>query len=419
MPGTVAEAIEWGIFCAMTRAASVAEVVANGLCVGCGLCEAVTAHRVTMRMNERGTLRPHQVDTFTSEEERVILGACPGTIAQSRLGSEGIDDEIWGRYSRMAYAWAGDPDVRFEAATGGVLTALAMHLVSSGVVDFVLQVEADPKHPMRSRWVMNETAEAVRASAGSRYGPTAPLAGLVDALDRDQSFALVAKPCDLGAVHAYSSIDPRVDRLCVARLTMVCGGQSSLEKSVDVLDDLGLTEPEVSLFRYRGFGNPGPTRVETTSGAAFELSYNQMWDDQAGWKLESRCTLCPDALGETADVAAGDVWPGGGPTGEDEGFNGIIVRTEAGAQFVSAAVDAGAVVLGDPITPREYDEFQPHQVRKKVALSARNEALESAGKPTISSSDLRVGQLGARMTDDARHREIEGTSVRISAGRYS
>ncbi|MCY3807353.1 MAG: Coenzyme F420 hydrogenase/dehydrogenase, beta subunit C-terminal domain, partial [bacterium] len=100
-------------------------------------------------------------------------------------------------------------------------------------------------------------------------------------------------------------------------------------------------------------------------GARFTKSYLQMWEDESGWDVETRCKLCPDALGEAADVAAADVWPGGSPTGEDAGFNGIIVRTATGEDLVTSAVEAGNLVLGDPITPREFDGLQPHQVRKK------------------------------------------------------
>ncbi|HBL08387.1 MAG TPA: hypothetical protein DDZ64_04735, partial [Acidimicrobiaceae bacterium] len=209
------------------------------------------------------------------------------------------------------------------------------------------------------RWVLSETPDQVLANTGSRYGPTAPLAGLGAALDRAEPFAIIAKPCDLGAVHRFAATDPRVDRLCVARLALVCGGQSRLGKSQDVLDDLGVGEDELTLFRHRGYGNPGPTRIETSDGRSFEKTYLEMWADEAGWQLETRCKLCPDALGEAADVAAADVWPGGAPTGDDEGFNGIIVRTAAGEALVRDAVLAGALVLGDPISPRQFDDLQP------------------------------------------------------------
>ncbi len=401
------------------RAESIAEVVASGLCIGCGLCETVTEQRVQMRPTAAGSLRPAPLDGFSANEEAQLLAACPGTVASPRSDLDVEPDDVWGRVSDVRLAWAGDPDVRFRAATGGVLTALGMHLLDSGQAAFVLHVGTDPDAPMRSRWVMSESSAEVLTNAGSWYGPTAPLAGLGPALDLGEPFAVIAKPCDLGALHAYASIDPRVNELVVARLTMVCGGQSRFEKSQDVISALGVDESEVSLFRYRGYGNPGPTRVETHDGRSFELSYNEMWDDESGWKTESRCTVCPDALGEAADVAAADAWPGGGPTGEDEGFNGIMVRSAAGAELVASANRAGALVLGDPITVREYDDLQPHQVRKKVALSARYEGFTLAGHPVIETSGLRIDALGARLSDEDRIREIDGTVRRVNAGRYS
>ena len=295
-----------------------------------------------------------------------------------------------------------------------MLTALGMHALSTGRVDFVLHVGADPERPMRSRWIISETPESVQANTGSRYGPTAPLAGMAAALDRGQPFAIIAKPCDLGAVHALSRTAPRVDELCILRLALVCGGQSRLSKSQAVLEEFGVDEDEVALFRYRGHGNPGPAVVETLDGRQFTKSYLDMWEDEAGWQVETRCKFCPDALGEAADVASADVWPGGAPTGEDAGFNGIIVRTAAGEELVDSAVAAGELVLDEPITPREFDDLQPHQVRRKEALAARYQGLVDAGIAPIETRGLRISELGRRLDPERFEHQRAGTLRRVA-----
>ena len=330
---------------------TVTEIVANDLCVGCGLCEALSAGRAKMRMTDSGSLRPTPVDAFSEDEEARIVRGCPGVVAEARAERQLPLDPVWGHHGTMRYAWAADPAVRFQAATAGVLTALGQYLLDSGTTAFVLHTGADPNQPMRNRWVLSETPEQVRANRGSRYAPTAPLAGLEQALTRRQPFAVIAKPCDLGALHSLSAVDPRIDQLVTARLTMVCGGQSRLTKSRLLLDDLGVDEADVSMIRYRGHGNPGPTRVETTAGESFEVGYLEMWEDEATWDVETRCKVCPDALGEASDVAVADVWPGGAPTGEDEGFSGIIVRSESGESLVERAERDGYLVLGEKIDP--------------------------------------------------------------------
>ena len=369
-----------------------------------------------MKTTHYGALRPSLANRFKPDEEAKLMSACPGVIAEARQEVEEQVAPVWGAMKQATFAWAGNPEIRFRAATGGVLTALGIHLLNSGKAKFILHVGADPDAPMRSRWLISETAKSVIENAGSRYGPTAPLAGLEIALERNEPFAVIAKPCDLGALHALSKTDSRIDELIIARLVMVCGGQSRLGKSTDLVAERGVQEDELTLFRYRGYGNPGPTRFETRDGRAFEKTYNEVWENEAGWQLETRCKLCPDALGEAADIAALDVWPGGGPVGEDAGFNGLIVRNTAGEELVQSAVDAGDLVLGEPISETMLNDFQPHQVRKKHALAARMAGREAAGLPNIKTNGLRISSLGQNLSKEAWKTEAEGTKQRATNG---
>ena len=63
------------------------------------------------------------------------------------------------------------------------------------------------------------------------------------------------------------------------------------------------------MLRYRGMGNPGMTRIEAKDGRVFELTYNDLWEDESKWMLQFRCKICPDAIGELADIAVSDVGP--------------------------------------------------------------------------------------------------------------
>lgn len=370
-------------------------------------------------MTSRGTLRPEDPDGFSAQEERKLLACCPGVSVEPRTGSGLPCDEIWGTYSSMRYGWAGDEKIRHRGATAGVLSALGAFLLQTARAAFIIHVGADPEQPMRSRWFFSEDPASVISRAGSRYGPSAPLAGLVAALEREQSFAIIAKPCDFNAINRYAQIDTRLEDLCVARLSLICGGQPRLSKSQGLLRECGVEEGDVTLFRYRGHGNPGLTRIETDSGEVIEKTYNELWEDESTWDIETRCKLCPDALGEAADIAVGDVWPGGCPTGEDEGFSGIVVRSHVGQAVLEAAVAAGAVVLGDEILPRQFDGFQPHQVRKKMALATRFRALQAAGRPRIEAGGLRLDILTKRLDETAAEEEYSETLRRLRDGRIA
>ncbi len=399
------------------------QIVTNGLCIGCGLCESVAgASQIQMVMTPEGRERPITSIPLDMVLNDRIQAVCPGTqihgLPDHMVDSEAEHDEVWGTTLKIARGYAAEPDVRFRGSTGGVLTALAIYLLESKRVDFVAHVAADENRPMRTEPHLSYTRADVLRAAGSRYGPAAPLKNFMALLDRGRPFAFIGKPCDISAIRNLAKLDPRVDELCKYLLTLVCGGASELTKSWEVLDDFGLTEDELTLFRYRGFGNPGLTRIETEDGRAFELTYNDLWKDESKWRIQSRCKICADAIGDSADIAASDVWPGGGPSGEDAGFNGILARTRRGLDLVQAAVADGALIIDQELTPRHMDHVQPHQVRKKEAVWARLEGLRQAGNLVPQVSGLRIETLKDRLSTEEQQAQMDGIQQRVREGKF-
>jgi coenzyme F420 hydrogenase subunit beta len=372
---------------------SLSEIVENGLCIGCGLCRSLAGPgAVEMIMTPEGRERPVARQALDKSTLIQINAVCPGTrIAgppQAQISEAALTDPVWGPAERLVLGCAGDPTVRFIGSGGGVLTALGQFLLTSGRVKFILHVAASRSAPMRSERRLSFDATSVLEGAGSRYGPAAPLVDFSEILDRGEPFALIAKPCDVTAARNLARLDPRVDELMRYALAFVCGGASDLSKSEQVLQRFGLREDELALFRYRGYGNPGLNRIEAKDGRAFELSYRQLWEDEDKWMIQPRCKICPDAIGQVADIAVSDAWLNGGPAVEDEPLNGIIVRTRRGLELFDAAIEAGALAIKRETSFAELGELQSHQVRKRRAVWARLKGMAIAGKPVPVVTDL-------------------------------
>lgn len=401
---------------------TVDQIIEGGLCIGCGLCQSIAGpERVTVAMTAEGRERPVVHVPLDSSTLQRINDACPGTrivgADPDSLSPDASVDLIWGPAARIVIGHASDPEVRYRGATGGVLTALGQHVLDNDAVDFVLHVAASTERPMRSiRQISFDRAQVLEA-AGSRYGPVAPLVDFCELLELGRPFALIGKPCDVTAVRNLARIDPRVEKYLRYTLSLVCGGASELGKSQEVLDAFGIQEDQVTLFRYRGMGNPGPTRIETKDDRAIEIGYNDMWADEGTWRIQSRCKICPDAIGEAADIVASDVWPGGGPQGEDDGFNGIIVRTRRGVELFDSAVASGALTIVREIDFRDMDLFQPHQVRKKRAVWARLAGLRAAERPTPLTYRLRIDDIARTGSLRDNLAEARGARRRAKEGR--
>jgi coenzyme F420 hydrogenase subunit beta len=401
-------------------------IVEQGLCIGCGLCQSVAGRdRVRVTKTLHGYLQPvveGELDHATVDR---IYAVCPGTrvegLPEGLVEADTKHDNVWGPWRRMVRAWAGDPEVRFEGSTGGVLTALGAYLLESKRVDFILQVKNSTTEPSFGEPTLSFTGVDVFEAAGSRYGPAAPLLDIDAILQRNQPFAFIAKPCDISALRNYARQDARVDELVKYCLVMVCGGYLTPRGTVEFYRRFGIEADEVTGLRYRGRGCPGPTRVETANDVQ-EFHYLDYWgEDETTWSLPFRCKICPDGIGEAADIAAADTWIGGSPNRvdsvDDAGTNVLIARTRAGEELIAAAAADGALTLEYDTVPDTVSVYQPHQVNKKYAAWARHQGLADAGRIVPQTKRLRIEELACELPEASIRIQRDGTRQRVEIGK--
>ena len=161
---------------------------------------------------------------------------------------------------------------------------------------------------------------------------------------------------------------------------------------------------------------PGMNRIETKDGRAYELTYRQMWEDESRWMIQPRCKICPDAIGQAADIAVSDAWLNGGPAVEDEALNGIFVRTQRGLELYDAAVEAGVLTIKRPSSFAEFDVLQSHQVRKRRAVWARLKGMQIAGKPTPAVTNLALEECARQNSLQVNLAEARGARDRARRG---
>ena len=404
----------------MSAINSLSDITENGLCIGCGICQSIAGNEnISISMTEKGRLEPKENKPLNNEIFDKIKKTCPGVIVEGlpkeAIANKSKYDLVWGYYLSLFYAWSTDKDIRFKSSTGGLLNGLSLYLLETNKVKFILHTGTDPKKPMRSvsRYSYNKQ-ELLNSGSCSRYGPSSPLDKFNEALNKNEPFAFVGKPCDISAIRQLSKIDIRVNELCKYLLTLVCGGFGEFTKSQDFIDSFNVKEEELSIFRYRGYGNPGKMYIKTNSGEEHDKEYNSFWGEESTWRVPFRCKICPDAIGDSSDLAALDTWPGGSPVGEDEGFNAAIIRTKKGYDLVHDARDAGYIKIGNHLKIEDINNFQPHQVSKKKAVYARHQGMKNVNRPTLNTKNLRIKELYDLNTKEFNENEAKGISSRLT-----
>lgn len=360
-------------------------IIDANLCVGCGLCAAVSRGAITMAPSADHYLRPVQAAAIDETTDRLIADVCPGYRLTQPLRPEAVDHPLWGPIVAVRTGYATDPQVRHRGASGGVLTALLTHLLESGAIDRVVQITASPSRPLENRTTTNHHAADILLAAGSRYAPSAPLEHIIDELDQPGRFAVVGKPCDIAALRAYAQHDERVNEKVAVMLSFFCAGVPSFAGGQALASAMQAPLDHIARFTFRGNGWPGRATATLRDGSEKSMSYADSWGQILSRHLQFRCKICPDGSGGAADIVCADAWESddnGYPMFEElDGRSLVITRTAYGEKLLTAAIAAGAVAAS-PIDASSIAKMQPSQANRKRAVLPRLLAMLLVGRRT-------------------------------------
>ncbi|MFX0547528.1 Coenzyme F420 hydrogenase/dehydrogenase, beta subunit C-terminal domain [Roseovarius sp. S1116L3] len=334
-------------------------------------------------MTSPGFLRPRQIAPLGEAEEKALAGFCPALRQRVEAGAR-TDDTLWGPYLEMQTGWSTDPELRFAGASGGALSGLLLHLLDSGEVEAIVQIAEDPATPIANRTVICTDRDGILAAAGSRYAPSAPLAGLADLIASGRRHAMVGKPCDIAALRALAAARSEVAAAFPVMLSFFCAGVPSEDGARAILAALGTDQDATARFRYRGQGWPGRATAQLKAGGARSMSYHDSWGKILSKHVQHRCKICADGTGKAADIVCADAWESdaaGYPVfDEADGVSLIVSRTELGARLLADAVEAGRIET-QPFDVDGLAAIQPGQRERRRALLARLMALRLTGRP--------------------------------------
>ena len=393
-------------------------VARGNLCAGCGACAALAPDHISMKMTPPGYLRPAKQGALPAQEDAEIAAICPGMGLDQR--PEGRhDDTLWGPVVTARTGHAADPDLRYNGSSGGGLSGVLVHLLQSGAVDGVVQTGADPDNPVGNRTVLARTPEEIFAAAGSRYAPSAPLAGLEAYLDTTERYVFVGKPCDVAALRAWSRRDPRIDARFVYMLSFFCAGVPSETGAREILSALEAPEDQVTAFRYRGNGWPGFATATLRDGTTRQMSYNDSWGNILTRHVQWRCKICPDGTGGFADLVFADAWEAdekGYPVfTEGSGTSLILSRTQKGEDLALAAEAAGDLEM-EPYDLTGLRGIQPGQTIRRRFVLARVLAMRLMMRPAPRYRGFHLWHNARQISLATNLRNAAGTVRRVLRG---
>lgn len=341
-------------------------IIKYDLCIGCGLCASVLGkEKCRMELDSRGYYVPRIDIPLSKNEDKSFKDFCP---AISVIGSSAKD--FWGPLVSVREAWSSDDVIRKKAASGGVVTSLAIYILENRMVDAVLQVGVCDNHYLYNELKISRTREQIVNNAQSRYAPALSLNNLKEILDTTSGIYLfIGKPCDIAGVRNFLSLYPQYRHRIKMTISIFCAGMPSYNSTVRCWKMSGRDNDPVSI-KYRGDGWPGFFVAKWSDSKVFKLTYTESWGKVLGRDLKFRCKICPDGIGSLSDIAVGDSWntKDGYPDFEEgDGRCFVFLRTQLGCNIFDAAV-SGKFVVSRDLNIHEIKIMQPYQYeRRKLA----------------------------------------------------
>lgn len=339
------------------------KIIKRHFCIGCGLCESVLgADKCKMELGEGGFYIPAVLSDISKNESQLIRRLCPGIHVEGNKQSG-----VWGAMKSIEESWSADSIIRRKAASGGVVTALALYLLESKTVDAILQVGVEEGSYLYNKLKISRSREDIISNAQSRYAPALVFNGIIEILDStNEKFAFVGKPCDIAAMKNLLLEFPKYNDRIKAFISIFCAGMPSYNASIKTWQMSGRTDEPIFL-KYRGDGWPGSFCAKWEDGTEFQLSYNESWGKVLGCNIGFRCKICPDGIGMLADIAVGDSWntKNGYPDfTESDGKCFVMVRTEIGSSIMDLAGKRGYIVRNS-LNIDKIAEMQSYQYSRR------------------------------------------------------
>ncbi|WP_294173639.1 Coenzyme F420 hydrogenase/dehydrogenase, beta subunit C-terminal domain [uncultured Sphingomonas sp.] len=340
-------------------AVSPRDMVASGLCIGCGSCVAAEP-RAAMEWNRYGQLEPTGPRDWYRGRSTDLAQRCPfspsaaneDVIAAERFPGSAADPRL-GRVEACYVGHAAEPGYRENGSSGGLVNWVAAELLRTGKVDAVAHVvPADPHGEGRFfRFRLSRSVGELFEGGKSRYYPVELSAVLREIRSTPGRYAIVGIPCFIKAVHLARRAEPVLAERITHTLGLFCGHMKSARFVESFAWQLGAPMDRVRSVDYRikDAGRPANWyRAHLTLDDASTRS-EDWWhladgDWGAGFFQSAACNWCDDVVAETADISFGDAWVE--PYSSDgRGTNVVVTRSPALAAMLRDGIADGRLAL--------------------------------------------------------------------------
>jgi coenzyme F420 hydrogenase subunit beta len=360
------------------------EVVKNGLCTGCGTCIGICPVGALEIITDRskGIYLP-RIDAKKCITCGLCYNVCPGhSVDFEGLNSSNSTKLSYnvriGSWLGCYIGYANDYDIRYNSASGGLVSALLIFALEEGLIDGALVTRMREDKPLEPEPFIARTPEQVISAAKSKYCPVPANIALKEIMASPGRFAVVGLPCHIQGIKKAKKYIKELREKIVLDIGIACSLNWSFIATQRLLQSFNIQTEDVKKLDYRGRGWPGSMLIQLTDGTDKLIPYRE-YASQFSPFPPARCTLCSDHLCELADLSCGDAWLPDVMETDKIGSSFVVSRSKIAEDLLTRAESKNALELRELEVSRLL-QSQNNSLFKKKNLPARLSLFRIVGK---------------------------------------
>ncbi len=330
---------------------NIGQTLKNELCTGCGICEDVCPVSAIQIICKGSENRPD-----LNEAKCIGCGkcvkVCPGlgvnlnSLGEKLFADEKIkEDQYIGRYLSLYTGYSLNEKNRFDASSGGVLSAFLIFLLEKKLIDGAVVTAFSNGDHLTPVSYIARTPEDVLNASGSKYCPVALNRVGNEICAKGGRYVIVGLPCHIHGFRKRALLDKKFRECVVGYFNIFCSSNRSFNAQKFLLGYFGFNREKVSRFAFRGNGCLGSLSIESTDqNKKVLVPYVNYYGALRSFFKPRRCLTCIDHYGLLSDVNFGDIYID--PYKNDKiGINSVVVRNSYFDALLRQAQSEGCVHL--------------------------------------------------------------------------
>jgi len=360
-------------------------VVENGLCTGCGTCVGLCPQSaIKMVKNKRQGIYIPQLYKEKCNQCGICLKACAGQSLDFNQLNRQIfgklpEDNLAGNFLNCYTGYATNETVRYNSASGGLVTALLISAREQGIINGALVTRMSKDRPLEPEPYIAATNDEIIAAAKSKYCPVPANIAIRQILEKDGKYAVVGLPCHIQGIRKAEATNQTLSDRIVLHIGIFCSHTNTFPMTDFILRRYKINKKDILSLNYRGEGWPGAMTIQMKNGTKRIIPLDDYSNyHQMGLFSPSRCGLCCDQFAELADVSMGDAWLPEITSRDKIGTSVVVTRTPRGEEICALAAKKGDIVLA----PTDIKRIRQWSAGKKKRAQLRVRWLKLSGKKT-------------------------------------